>query len=439
MDDLLRLAHLACEVGLREGAEFAEVHTYQGDNVRVELEKGTVKTARAQQWGGVGVRCFYRGGRGSGSTNSLTGAAVQQAASDAAAMARAAAPDPDFVSLVSPAAYPEVEGLFDQGVAGMSAAQVVRWALGAVEEARAVRSEAIVNGGASRGWGESVVVNSLGVEGYHRWSNVGVHAFVIVKQGGEVGSFHDYDVARMLTDFQPAGVGSSAAQVAVQMLGAKPVPTGVQPVIFGPLASGSIFGSICWAANAESIQRKRSWAVGKKGEQVASPHVSLRDEPLIPRGLGSARFDGEGFPHRPLQLVREGVLLTYLHNSYTANKAKEPNTGHAVNGGIAPTNVIPALGAKTAAQIIKETDSGIYVNMGGIWPNPVNGEISSVIDFGFKIEKGELAYPVRNTMIAMNVLELLKNVDAVSSDYREEPGEIMPTVRVAAAQVVGAG
>ena len=204
------------------------------------------------------------------------------------------------------------------------------------------------------------------------------------------------------------------------------------------MASGSLGGSLCWAANAESIQRKRSWAVGKRGERVASAVVSLRDEPLIPRGLGSAPFDGEGFPHRPLEVVREGVLLTYFHNSYTANKAHEPNTGHASNGGIAPTNIIPALGKKTAAEIIKETDSGIYVNMGGVSPNYVNGEISSVVDFGFKIERGELAYPVQNTMIAMNILDLLKNVDAISSDYREEPGAIMPTVRVSAAQIVSA-
>jgi len=173
-----------------------------------------------------------------------------------------------------------------------------------------------------------------------------------------------------------------------------------------------------------------------KGERIASPVVGIRDEPLIPRGMDSAPFDSEGFPHRPLDLVREGVLLTYLHNSYTANKAGEPNTGHAAPGGISPTNVIPVLGTKTAAEIIAEVDSGIYVNVGGLSPNPVNGEISSVVDFGMKIEKGELAYPVRNTMVGMHILDLLKNVDAVSSDYREEPGMIMPTVRVAAAHIV---
>jgi PmbA protein len=438
MEDLLRLAHLAREKALREGAEQVEVHTYRGESVAVELEKGKVKTATAHQGGGVSLRCFYRGGKGTASTNSLTEAAVTQAATQAAAMSRAAAPDPDFVTLVSPAAYPEVGGLFDEAVAGMSAGEVMRCALDAVEEARAVYSEAVVNGGADRSWQEYALVNSPGVEATGRWCSVSVGAFVIVKRGDEVGSFFDYDVARVMADFQPAGVGTKAAEVAVQMLGARPVVTGIQPVIFGPLASGSLGGSLCWAANAESIQRKRSWAVGKRGERVASAVVSLRDEPLIPRGLGSAPFDGEGFPHRPLEVVREGVLLTYFHNSYTANKAHEPNTGHASNGGIAPTNIIPALGKKTAAEIIKETDSGIYVNMGGVSPNSVNGEISSVVDFGFKIERGELAYPVHNTMIAMNIVDLLKNVDAISSDYREEPGAIMPTVRVSAAQIVSA-
>jgi len=438
MEDLLRLGHLACEVALREGAEFAEAQCYRGEDVTVEIEKGLVKTAKADQWGGIALRCFFRGGRGASSTNALTEAAVRKTATDAAALARAAAPDPDFVTLVSPLPYPEVHGLFDERVAGMTAAEVVRCALDRVDEARSVAAEAIVSAGASRGWGEQVIANSMGVEAYGKRSNVSVHAMVIVKRGEEVGSFFDYDVARVLEDFQPKGVGAKAAEVAVRMLGARTVPSGVQPVVFGPLASGSIFGSICWAANAESVQRKRSWTVGKRGEQIASPVVGIRDDPLIPRGLASSPFDDEGYPHRPLEIMRGGVLLTYLHNSYTANKAGEPNTGHAADGGISPTNIIPVLGAKTAAEIIKETENGIYVNSGGISPDSVNGEISSVVDFGFKIEKGEIAYPVQNTMIAMNVLDLLKSVDAVSSDYREEPGAIMPTVRANAVQVVGA-
>ncbi len=138
-------------------------------------------------------------------------------------------------------------------------------------------------------------------------------------------------------------------------------------------------------------------------------------------------------------VVEEGALVNHLHNCYTAHKASEENTGHGNRwGGVAPTNVIPELGIWTASEILSVTREGIYVNMGSVSPHPVNGEISATIDFGYKIENGELAYPLRNTMLGINVFDLLNNLDAISSDYREEPGMIMPTIRVQNVKVAGA-
>ena len=127
-------------------------------------------------------------------------------------------------------------------------------------------------------------------------------------------------------------------------------------------------------------------------------------------------------------------------NCYTAHKAGEANTGHGSRwGNVAPTTVIPGLGTSTADEIISDTKEGIYVNMGSIFPHPVNGEISATIDFGYKIENGKLAYPLKNTMLGINIFDLLDNLDAISSDYREEPGMIMPTIRVQDVKVAGAG
>jgi len=185
------------------------------------------------------------------------------------------------------------------------------------------------------------------------------------------------------------------------------------------------------------VQRNRSYLLGKKGEQIASDLLTLTDNAPIPRGGSSSAYDGEGFPRKPLTVVGNGVLLTCLHNSYTANKAKEPNPGHSTRGGISPTNVNPRLGQVTAAEIIADTKEGLYINRGGVSPNPVTGDFSVTVDFGFKIENGELAYPVKNTMLGGHMLEFLRNLDAISSDYREEPGSLMPTLRVQNVRVAG--
>jgi len=437
MDDLLDLAHKACDAAAAAGAEFVDVSAARGRWMNVELEKGAIKSCDARWNAGVSVRAFVRGGQGWASSSGLDEAEALTAARNAAELAKAAEPDPDFVTLPGPADYSAVEGLDDPRIAELEVKDLIRWAGENIDAAREMEPEVVVHGGARSGWGESALVNSLGVEATNRSTHIGMSIFAIVKRGDDVGSYYEFDTGRRLDDFEPDGIGAKATQEAVKFLSARKIETGVLPVVFGPLASHGIFSMLCWSANAESVQRKRSYLIGKKGEKIASELVTLVDDALIPNGLGSSAYDGEGFPRKPLSVVESGVLLSWLHNSYTANKAREPNTGHATRGGIAPTNVNPKLGNVLAEEIIRDTKEGLYIPIGGVFPNQVSGDFSETVDFGFKIENGELAYPVKNTMIAGNMLEFLGNLDAISSDAREEPGMIMPTIRAQGLRVAG--
>jgi predicted Zn-dependent protease len=76
--------------------------------------------------------------------------------------------------------------------------------------------------------------------------------------------------------------------------------------------------------------------------------------------------------------------------------------------------------------------------MGGLSPSVTTGDVSCAVDFGFKIEHGELAYPVMSTMVGGRFLDMLANIDAISSDCREEPGMLMPTLRIQDVLVAGA-
>jgi PmbA protein len=242
----------------------------------------------------------------------------------------------------------------------------------------------------------------------------------------------------MLSDFEPEGIGVKAAAQAVKFLGARKMETRRVPIILGPLASSSIFDSIASSADAEGVQRGRSFMIGKLGEKIGSDMLTITDEPLIPRGLGSRAYDPEGFPCRPLAIMENGVLKTYIYGSYTSGKAKVPNTGHGSRGGGAsPSNVIPKLGNMTSDEIIKSTKEGLYINIGGISPNASTGDVSASVDFGFKIKNGELAYPVSSSLVGGSFLDMIKNIDAISSDYRAEPGAIMPTVRIQDVMVAG--
>jgi PmbA protein len=154
--------------------------------------------------------------------------------------------------------------------------------------------------------------------------------------------------------------------------------------------------------------------------------------------MRSGAHDGEGTACRPLAVVERGVLVNLLHNSYTAGKAGTQSTGHGTHsGGIAATNLRPALGAKTAADILREVKEGIYLESGEIRPDPASGDLSASIDFGFYIRDGQIVHPVESAMMGGTILDLLKRLDAVSSDAREEPGILMPTVRIQDVQIAG--
>jgi PmbA protein len=216
------------------------------------------------------------------------------------------------------------------------------------------------------------------------------------------------------------------------------MPSGRLSVVLGPLATYDFLSDLVSSANAESLQRGRSYLCGKLGKKIASPLLTVADDGLVPRGLYSGAFDGEGAPRRRVTVFDRGLFAAQLHNSYTAAKVGQPNTGHGSrSGGIGPTNLQIPLGDRTADQIIRDTGDGLYLAISQFSPNPTTGDLSASVDFGFRIHGGAIAYPVESTMISGNMLDLAAAVDAVSSDFREEPGSRMPTLRLRDIQVSG--
>ena len=437
-DNLMTIAERALDAAKRAGAEWCDVSVSKADDVSVDVENGAIKSVDAVTSCGFSVRAVVAGAQGTFSASGFDEADVDSGARDAVAMAKAAQPDPDFRALPPPSSPPEIPGLYDPRVAAMTPAEAVEFAVRNVEEGRKVDPNVILSGGVGFDAGRGVFASSTGLRAAHRSTSVQVSFFAIVKRGTDSGSSFELDLGRMFEDLDPYAPGREATEDALRFLGARKVATKRMAIILGPLASFSFLRSLAGAAAAEGIQRRRSFLVGKRGETIGSPLVTIVDDGMIPRGMFSSEHDGEGAERRRVTLFENGVFAGMLHNSYTAGKAREPNTGHGGRtGGVHPSNLVVKLGDRTGDEIIADTDEGIYVNMGSVAPDPASGDISASVDFGFKIEKGRLAYPVINTMITGDIFEFLRNLDAVSSDYREEPGNRLPTLRIRDGQIAG--
>ena len=423
---------------MKAGAEWCDVVVSSGSDVAVLVENGSLKSTETVQSRAVSVRAFVRGGRGICSARGFEKKDIRRCAEQAASMAKSAQPDPDFAALPGLEPAESVGGLYDEAIARMTVSEVVEIAVRNIEEAREVCGDVILMGDVGKAVSEAALVNSAGVEIYRKGTHLDVSFHSIVRRGEDAGSFFDFDTGRKLEDVQPYGLGRTATEMAMRFLGARKMRSARMPVVLGPLASFSLLGSMAGSASAESIQRKRSFMVGQLGKKLASDKLTLVDDGLIPRGLRSSSHDGEGAVRKRVTIIDSGVFTGMLHNSYTAGKAKAPNTGHGSQGAqIGPTNLRPALGQTTGEEIIAEVNEGLYLNIGNLNPDPVSGDISTSVDFGFKIEKGKLAYPVMNTMLSGHIFEVLSRIDAVSSDYREEPGNLLPTMRISEMQVAG--
>ena len=443
MPDILDIAQLAVQAAMRNGAEFADASVGSGISVGVDLENSSLKECEVVRDYGIGVRAFYRGGMGTATTTSLSEEAARTVGRQAAEMAKATHGDPDFVCLPDPQPWEEVPGRWDDAVAGLPVGVVVQWCRAGIEEARQIAPEVALEGGAGLDYGEKAIASSTGVAYSTRGTSVDINFFAVVQRGDDVGAYFEFDAARRLEDFKPEGVARIATETALRFLGSRQIAKARMPLVLGPMAVSGLIGAVIGSSNAESVQRRRSFMVNRAGTQIAAPCLTVREEPFIPGGLSSTGIDGEGVPKRARALIDKGVLTTYLHNSYTANKEGVENTAHARRSGssagvgIGPSNLHIMPGNRTEKELIADIEDGLYIDYGGLQPDSTNGDISATVDFGFKIENGEIAYPVATTMVGTDVFEMLGNIEAVSSDYREEPGSITPSLRIRDIMIIG--
>ncbi len=431
MKNIEKWAIKAYELLKKKPIDQAEVAIFSGDSVEVEIEKNKISSSSIYSNQAISIIAFLKGGRGRYSTTIYNEKDIERAVEIVSSITPNAHPDQDFKSLPFPASYSKVGNLFDPKVASLDKKEIFLWVTNAIEEALDVEPQIILSGEVTSESGEGFLVNTNGIKASDRNTNISMSLFGVLRLGNDTGSAFDFDEARMFNDFSPAGLGREVAKKARKQLGARRCKGGKLPLVLGPLTSASLLGIFAGACNAEDVQRKRSFLCNMKGKQITSKVLTITDDPLISGGLHSGSFDGEGTAHRKVLLLENGILKTYLHNSYTSGKSGEENTGHATfGGGISSNNLVPQLGNRTSKKIISEIKEGIYIDNTSINVDMTSGDFSQPIDFGFKIENGEIAYPLKETMIGGNFLELLQNIEEISSDYRAEPGSIMPTIKV---------
>ena len=186
---------------------------------------------------------------------------------------------------------------------------------------------------ASAGIGGMVLVTSHGFRGAYLSSRQGVSMTAIAGEGTAMERDYDFSSVMHGADLEPAErIGRTAGERAVARLNPRKVSTRKVPVVFDRRVAGSLVGHLASAVNGSAVARKTSFLRDKLGERLFQPGIRIVDDPLRRRGLRSRPFDGEGVAGKPLAVIDDGVLTSWLLDSATARELKLTTTGHAHRG-----------------------------------------------------------------------------------------------------------
>jgi PmbA protein len=449
MTDYLELVR---DVAAKVAAHGVEGEAIIIDSQETQIEYATGAVEKLSQSGskGLGVRVIDEGRVGYAYTSDFTPASIETTWQKAVELAAVASED-DFRRLPAPQTIPDEDlEIYDPGFAQVSTEAKIDLLRRAEKAAlaydrRIEMARQVVYGDEIR---HVYLANSNGFAGSYDRTVAYSYLFAFAREGDDAVEGIGLRASNFFAELDPEAVGREAAQDALTVLGGKAVPTQICPVVFAPIVTAMLLGTLAQAMTAEAMQKGRSFLIGKLGQDVASDRVSLLDNGRMKRGFSSAPFDGEGVPTAATRLIDEGVFQHVLYDSYTAAKEGKTSTGNAQRDShrsvpsLGLSNFYLQPGNKTADQIISEIDNGILVTnimqTGGI--DPITGECSMGA-YGRWIENGKLTRPVSGITLATTLSDLLKNISEVGNDLRLFPFQgavLAPTIRVNNITVGGA-
>ncbi len=444
-DSLLEIGEKAIKLAEKMGSEQAEVYVAQSRAYEIEAENNAIKGASEQIDAGIGIRTVIGKKIGFAYVTTLDASDIEEAITNSLNLAKASFEDPDFVTLPSSVgSYQKAKKIFNKEVDELSSEEAALLLIRTIDatkeklEGKDYAISAAIQSSSS----SSAIVNSLGIAMAEARTSISLYAYPVIKEGDDQTASYEYQISRALNDIDPEYIGTKAAELALGFLRPQTIEGGEMPVIFAPLGASTILGSgFAGAVNAEEVQMGRSYIADAFGENIASEALEIIDDGTIPGGLGTRTFDAEGYRSQRTPVIESGVLKNLLHNSYTSNKDKVDNTGNAARPSysglptISTSNFIVTPGKGTLDDFIAEMDKGIVCRNTGDRPNMTTGELSAMVMEGYYVENGEIQHPLKNTLIGINMRDLLQRVSQVGSDSRTTFSMITPSFVIESANI----
>ncbi len=398
-----------------QGASSAEASASYQTGLSVSVRLGDVETVEFNRDRGLSVTVYFGHRTGTASTSDIKPEAIRDAVDKACQMAKFTAEDPcsglpDKNLLAWD--YPELDLCHPWP---LEAEQAITIAKQCEDAARQYDKRITNTEGAQVNSHQGLIMraNSLGFSGGYQTSSHSIVCSSIAQNGDGMQRDMWYTAARAADELEDVEtVGRKASERAIKRLGGRKLKTQQLPVIFHAEVAAGLFGHMISAIRGGSLYRKTTFLLDYLNKQIFPEWLSICEQPHLKKAMGSAPFDREGVKTQDLEIIKHGVLQSYLLDSYSARRLEMQSTGHA--GGV--HNLKVNTGEQSLNDLIKQAGSAVLITeLMGQGINGITGDYSRGAA-GFWVENGEIQYPIEEITVASNLKRMFMGIQAIAND-----------------------
>lgn len=414
----------------KAGFEEFEIYYSTGESFKVNVFEQEIDNYSVNSTNGLGFRGLYKESMGYAYTEILDNQAIELLVNNAKANASIIDnTDQNDIEKIYAGSkeYPKIN-CFNDDLTNISESAKIEFALEmektALKEDKRVKS---IEYSVVQSFSGSVrIVNSKGLDLYHKGNGIYSMLIPVISDGDKTNTAVAYRAGRDFAKMKAKDIAKEAVESALSYVGAGTQKTGKYKVILNNEAAADLLQTFSSIFSADNVQKGMSLLKNKIGKKIGNKSLTIIDDPLLEAGMASAPFDGEGVASYTKEVVKDGNLVTLLHNLKTAAKDKVKSTGNASRPSytstinVCPSNFYIEPGKSSLNELFVKMDKGILITeLQGLHSgaNPISGDFSLAAK-GFEISNGKKIRPIEQITVAGNFYKLMENVVATGSDLK---------------------
>lgn len=422
---------------VKNSCDAYEIYIEESKSIELDSRKEELNFAKEEIDCGVGIRVIKDNKVGFAFTSDMN--KIEEAAMQSIENTKLNKVDENY-AFAEVEKVPEIKKVYDKKFNDLSLDESIEFLKNTIDTTIDQGCD-ITGSGFSASEGRSLIINSNGVSIEDEGTGFGIGLSVTIQKDGQIATAYNSQSSRFF-DLDGEKLAIEVCNLAKSSLDTKPIDTNDYDVILDYYAATGLLQTFISAFNGENVMRGRSILKDKMGMEIANPNLTIVDNPLLENGMCTSKCDGEGSVSEKTELVKDGVLNSFIYDIYTANKQGVKTTSNGLRGSYLTTPMISPTNVEFKFDEMKdssEIDKGVLTTsvLGAHTANPISGDFSVEASNAFKIENGELTDPINKAMISGNIFEIMKKVEGLKSEIKQYGQFIIPKLLVHDLRVVG--